>query len=139
MPQYPVIDKVKTGKQLKQLIKNKGYTIKDIQQYLSLSCIQTIYRWFDGINIPSVDNLYALSALLQVPIDRLIIGNKEEDNRYTLMKCLNNRQKRIWTYFLYMNENAVSWILNSMTLPSISNIIKLFLRKYWWRESWEYL
>ena len=39
MPQYPVIDKVKTGKQLKQLIKNKGYTIKDIQQYLSLSCI----------------------------------------------------------------------------------------------------
>ena len=115
MPQYPVIDKVKTGKQLKQLIKNKGYTIKDIQQYLSLSCIQTIYRWFDGINIPSVDNLYALSVLLQVPIDRLIIGNKEEDNRYTLMKCLNNRQKRIWTYFLYMNENAVSWILNSMT------------------------
>lgn len=115
MPQYPVIDKVKTGKQLKQLIKNKGYTIKDIQQYLSLSCIQTIYRWFDGINIPSVDNLYALSALLQVPIDRLIIGNKEEDNRYTLMKCLNNRQKRIWTYFLFMNENAISWILNSMT------------------------
>ena len=47
MPQYPVIDKVKTGKQLKQLIKNKGYTIKDIQQYLSLSCIQTIYRWFE--------------------------------------------------------------------------------------------
>ena len=139
MPQYPVIDKVKTGKQLKQLIKNKGYTIKDIQQYLSLSCIQTIYRWFDGINIPSVDNLYALSALLQVPIDRLIIGNKEEDNRYTLMKCLNNRQKRIWTYFLFMNENAISWILNSMTLPSISNIIKLFLRKYRWRESWEYL
>ena len=105
MPQYPVIDKVKTGK---QLIKNKGYTIKDIQQYLSLSCIQTIYRWFDGINIPSVDNLYALSVLLQVPIDRLIIGNKEEDSRNTLMKCLNNRQKRIWTYFLYMNENAVS-------------------------------
>ena len=32
MPQYPIIDKVKTGKQLKQLIKNKGYTIKDIQQ-----------------------------------------------------------------------------------------------------------
>ena len=59
MPQYPILDKVKTGKQLKQLIKNKGYTIKDIQQYLSLSCIQTIYRWFDGINIPSVDNLYA--------------------------------------------------------------------------------
>ena len=115
MPQYPVIDKVKTGKQLKQLIKNKGYTIKDIKQYLSLSCIQTIYRWFDGINIPSVDNLYALSVLLQVPIDRLIIGNKEEDSRNTLMKCLNNRQKRIWTYFLYMNENAVSWILNSMT------------------------
>ena len=102
MPQYPVIDKVKTGKQLKQLIKNKGYTIKDIQQYLSLSCIQTIYRWFDGINIPSVDNLYALSALLQVPVDRLLIGNREEDSRYTLMKL---SLIHIW------------WGLSAMTLP----------------------
>lgn len=108
MPQYPVIDKVKTGKLLKRLIKNGGYTIKDIRQYLSRSCIQTIYRWFDGINIPSVDNLYALSALFHVPMDCLLIGNREGDSRYMSMKWLNNRQKRIWIYYLYMNDNAVS-------------------------------
>ena len=50
MPQYPVIDKVKTGKQLKQLIKNKGYTIKDIQQYLSLSCID-VYKRQENTNV----------------------------------------------------------------------------------------
>lgn len=108
MLQYPVIDKVKTGKQLKQLMKNRGYTIKDIQQYLSLSCIQTIYRWFDGINIPSVDNLYALSALFRVPVDSLLIGSRQGDRGYTVMKWLNNSQKRIWTYYLSMNGNAVS-------------------------------
>jgi len=41
----------------------------DIQTYLGLSCVQTVYRWLDGTNIPSVDNLYALSSLLHVDME----------------------------------------------------------------------
>ena len=35
----------------------------DIQSCLGLSCIQSVYRWIKGVNIPSVDHLYALGCL----------------------------------------------------------------------------
>jgi len=31
----------------------------------------------DGNNVPTVDNLYALSELFQVPIDAMVRGNRE--------------------------------------------------------------
>ena len=63
---YPMIDKEKTGRWLKALFMVKGVRPKDIQAYLSLGCIQTVYRWLDGTNIPSMDHLYALSGLLGI-------------------------------------------------------------------------
>lgn len=73
---YPMIDKKKTGQCLERLMKQHGLTPKDICDYLSLSCVQTVYRWFEGINIPSIDNLYALSQLFQTSMDDLVIGNR---------------------------------------------------------------
>lgn len=58
------IDKKETGKQIRRIMKETGYTCKDIQNYLSLSCVQTVYRWLDGTNLPTLDNLYALSKLM---------------------------------------------------------------------------
>ena len=37
------IDAVKTGNRLKLLAKYHGYSVKDIQEYLGLSCPQSIY------------------------------------------------------------------------------------------------
>lgn len=45
---------------------------KDIQQYLHLSCPQSIYRWFKGKILPSVDHLSALSLLLGVHMEELL-------------------------------------------------------------------
>lgn len=73
---YPVIDKERTGKRLSYLMQMNGLTPKDIQKYLSLSCVQTVYRWIKGINIPSIDNLYALSQMFRVSVDDMIIGNR---------------------------------------------------------------
>ena len=73
---YPIIDKEKTGIRLEKLMNANGLTPKDICDYLSLSCVQTVYRWFEGINIPSIDNLYALSQLFCTGIDNMIIGNR---------------------------------------------------------------
>ena len=69
---FPVIDKKMTGKCLKKLMRQNGLTPKDIQRYLSLSCVQTVYRWFSGVNIPSIDNLYALSQLYGVEVDGMV-------------------------------------------------------------------
>jgi len=37
--------------------------------------VQTVYQWIEGINIPSVDHLYALSRLFHVNIDDMLMGN----------------------------------------------------------------
>lgn len=73
----PMIDKKKTGRQLKYFMRKCGFTPRDIQEYLSLSCVQTVYRWFAGVNVPSIDNLYALSILFGTGIDALVAGDQE--------------------------------------------------------------
>lgn len=44
-----------------------------ISLYLGLEHPQAIYHWQHGRNLPSVDNLYALSKLWGVPMDKIIV------------------------------------------------------------------
>lgn len=71
---FPAIDKKRTGERIRWFMEKRGMNPVDIQTYLGLSCVQTVYRWLDGTNIPSVDNLYALSSLLHVDMDDLVAG-----------------------------------------------------------------
>ncbi|MCD7808231.1 MAG: helix-turn-helix domain-containing protein [Erysipelotrichaceae bacterium] len=73
---YPTIDTQKTGQRIKELMILNHLTPLDIQEYLSLSCVQSIYRWFSGRSIPTIDHFYALSYLFNVSIDDIIIGDK---------------------------------------------------------------
>lgn len=70
---YPNIDMEKTGKRLETMIRGAGYSVRDIQQYLCLSCPQSIYRWFKGRILPSVEHLHALSVLLGVHMEELLV------------------------------------------------------------------
>ena len=38
-------------------------TVKAVQQFLGLGSAQSIYHWLNGISLPTIDNLYALSEL----------------------------------------------------------------------------
>ena len=76
MEKYPVIDMIKTGQNIKCIMKMKDISVKDIQSFLGLSSPQSIYHWLNGKNLPTVDNLYALSDLFMMPIDRLICGSR---------------------------------------------------------------
>ena len=73
--EYPVIDKKKLGSTLKRYMQDRGLTARDVQEYLGLACVQTDYGWTAGISIPTVDNLYALSRLMNISIDALV-GSK---------------------------------------------------------------
>lgn len=73
----PIIDTVQTGKNIKKLMLEKNLGAREIQDYLELSCPQTVYRWLRGVAIPNVDNLYALSELFGVPMDEIIKGNRQ--------------------------------------------------------------
>lgn len=97
---FPVIDKERTGKRLSHLMKTNGVTPKDIQDYLSLSCVQTVYRWMKGINVPSIDNLYALSQMFQVSVDEMLIGNR----RLPADSNSVNGKERLTAYYLKWKE-----------------------------------
>lgn len=68
-----IIDMEKTGDNLRKYASAYGYSVKDIQQYLGLSCPQPVYRWFKGAILPSVDNLLRLSELFHVHMEDLLV------------------------------------------------------------------
>ena len=70
---YPVIDLTATGAHLKELLEERGVTVQDIQEAMGLASPQAVYRWLCGSNMPSVDNLYALSRYLDTSMDDMII------------------------------------------------------------------
>lgn len=73
---FPIINKKKTGIHLRRLMDERGLTVKDIQKYLGLGSVQSVYHWLNGLSMPTVDNLYALSYLFQIPVDDMICGNR---------------------------------------------------------------
>ena len=70
---YKPIDQQRTGQKLKIIFKLAGYDVKYIQEYLNRSCPQPIYRWFKGQNLPTVEKFYALSILLSVHMEELLV------------------------------------------------------------------
>lgn len=96
---YPVIDMARTGQNIKHIMQLKGLSVKDIQEFLELSTPQSIYHWFNGRNLPTIDNLYALSELFHLPVDALLIGNRKYECRYQ-----NDMYQRVFTYFKKLNE-----------------------------------
>ena len=86
----PVIDNIETGNNIRRIMQNQGLTVKDVKKYLGLGCLQSIYRWMNGANVPSIDNLYALSNLFQMPVDEIVRGNRPKieprDEHYYSMR-----------------------------------------------------
>ena len=84
--EFPVIDQIATGKNILSLRKEKGLSVKDLQEYFGFEEPQAIYRWQYGKTLPSVDNLDALSALLDVPMERILVPVPNKKNVYDMKK-----------------------------------------------------
>lgn len=78
MQQYPILNISQTGQKIKQLMKLHNYSVQDIQNFLGFSTPQSIYHWFSGRNMPTIDNLYALSGLFHVPVDSMLCGSRDD-------------------------------------------------------------
>lgn len=66
------IDMKKTGVKIKMLCKERNITVRDIQNNLCIGAFQSVYDWFSGKTLPSVDNLFRLSKLLNVHMEDMI-------------------------------------------------------------------
>ncbi len=100
---YPVINKRETGINLRRIMDKRGITPKEVQKYLGLGCVQSVYRWLDGINMPTIDNLYALSELLQVPIDAIVCGNRAPIVLDMPFELHDARDRRLRAYYKKLN------------------------------------
>lgn len=74
---FRVIDPIATGANIVRLRKERGLTVRDLQAYFGFEEPQAIYKWQRGQSLPTVDNLYALGALLEVPLDDILVQAKQ--------------------------------------------------------------
>lgn len=108
---FPLINKRETGVNLRRIMDMRGVTPKDVQEYLGLGCVQSVYRWIDGVNMPTIDNLYALSELLQVPIDAIVRGNRTNSAPivpHIVIKQPGSQESRLRAYYEKLYEKRAA-------------------------------
>ena len=96
------IDMQKTGQRIKSLLESAGYTPRMIQEYLYLSCVQPIYRWYRGQILPSIDHLFMLSELLNVHMEDFLIKKDVEIETYDIEDGYIKCRKKY--YLAYLNK-----------------------------------
>ena len=77
---YPTIDLTATGQNIVRLRKERGLSVKQLQTFFGFDDPQAIYKWQQGRSLPSVDNLYALGALFEVPMEEILVSQAPKLN-----------------------------------------------------------
>ena len=77
MNNIPTINMVATGQNINNLRKRAGISVKQLQDVLGFNTPQAIYKWINGVSMPTVDNLVILAAVLGVTIDEIIVVDEQ--------------------------------------------------------------
>lgn len=72
-PIYLSIQQEATGNRIRELLLNKGYIVKDIQEVMGFENPQAVYKWLSGKSLPSLDNLLILSKVLHTSIEDILV------------------------------------------------------------------
>lgn len=73
MNQSSVLDRDKTGENLKKLIQKSGMTYDHIADYLNLNTARVVYDWINGFKLPKIEHLVTLSQLLNVKLEDILV------------------------------------------------------------------
>lgn len=101
---FRVIDPVATGANIVRLRKERGLTVRDLQAYFGFEEPQAIYKWQRGQSLPTVDNLYALGALLEVSMDDILVQSRPKLNIIILF-VVSSRPKQPAAHCIYRRGN----------------------------------
>jgi transcriptional regulator with XRE-family HTH domain len=69
----PTIDMVATGRNITRLREEAGLSVRDLQDIFGFTTPQAIYKWQHGTAMPTIDNLVVLAAVLEIPMDEIIV------------------------------------------------------------------
>ena len=72
-PIYLSIQQKETGSRIKSLLRESGYTVRDIQNAMGFENPQAVYKWISGKGLPSLDNCLILSRLLNTSIEDILV------------------------------------------------------------------
>ena len=67
------IQQKETGSRIKSLLRESGYTVRDIQSAMGFENPQAVYKWISGKCLPSLDNFLILSRLLNTSIEDILV------------------------------------------------------------------
>lgn len=73
MLNIPTVDLIKTGENITKLRKEAGLSVKDLQEIFGFATPQAIYKWQQGMALPTVDNLVILSVIFGKTIDEILV------------------------------------------------------------------
>ena len=74
----PTVNIKATGENIVKLRKDAGLSVRDIQNACGFGTPQAVYKWQQGLTLPTVDNLLVLSYLFGVTIDEIIVVANDE-------------------------------------------------------------
>ena len=107
---FPVIDPGATGKNIVRLRTERGLSVRDLQSYFGFEEPQAIYKWQQGKSLPTVDNLYALGALLEVPMDEILVSARPKlnmiVNEQQARACCSPHDWRNWVQLLWIRQKS---------------------------------
>ena len=75
---FPVIDLQRTGHRIECQRRAAGLSVRELQKYFGFEYPQAIYKWQHGECLPTVDNLLALSRILHVGMEDLLVYEDQE-------------------------------------------------------------
>ena len=67
------VNMVEVGQRIRLLRKEKGISVHRLECFFGITP-QAIYKWERGETIPETQNLVALSRLLGITVDELLVG-----------------------------------------------------------------
>lgn len=124
------------GERIKRYRNMQGLSQEELAEKINVSR-QAITKWENDNGIPDIDNLIALSKIIGITLDELVMGEKEEDALLVKKEAVNQRTKNYRWYLisaLGFSFAAVCWviscILNIMEgndIAAIVNVINIMI------------
>ena len=136
------------GERIKRYRQMQGLSQEELAEKINVSR-QAITKWENDNGIPDIDNLIALSKIMGITLDELVMGEKEEDALLFKKEVANQRTKNYRRYLIsaicfsfavvcwviscvlnIVNGNDVAAVVNALNVVILSITIGLSLRRY---------
>ncbi len=74
----PTVNLTMTGANIRAIRKQRGLSVKDLQDIFGFATPQAIYKWQQGVTLPTVDNLVVLASVFGVPMEKILVIEVEQ-------------------------------------------------------------